>query len=263
MYEALPQLPSLPEIVGIHFYTIDVDAAEKYIVRKLNLLEKISMEQALTKHFLPWMATTQDDSLVSAKEALVNWIFDNSKTPSESWMTNIISQPIVPLPARNGYKHYRCLRDLIDPASTYSALYFDEECVFPCPEFLKQHEVALRSCRLSKGIKSTTPLDRARYYSSCGATVQELQRKVTLLLKVLIEWDFGSSAISINEIRSLKWLPGKSVDGHFALFAPNECRGIDQGHLVDVVWGTADYSVSEDWRRILGQYVRYNLPSRY
>lgn len=256
MYEAPPQLPSVPEIVGIHFYTIDVNVAEKHIVRKLHLLEKISMEQALTEHFLPWMATAQEYSSIPAKEALVKWIFDNSKSPSVSWMTNVISQPIVPLPTRGGERHYRCLVDLVDPTSTFSKLYFDDERVFPCADFLKLHGVALMACRLSKGVTSMTPLDRARYYSSCGGTLLELQEKVQLLLKVTVQFGFTSSAASINEIRSLKWIPGKSVDGQLALLAPNTCRGFDQGQLVDMVWGTANYSVKTDWRRVLGQYVR-------
>ena len=252
--EAPADLPPLPDIEGLSFYDIS-NASEKYVVRQLKLLEKLSSEQILTKHLLPWMAMAQDIASIPAKAALVDWIFSHSKSPTDSWKKNIMTKAIVPLPVDHGSMQYRCLSDLIDPTSPYAALYFEEENVLPCAEFYARHKVALHACGISDGLTEDTPLDRARIYSQSGADLQVLMKKVEILLRSRSPCESGSTALPIDEIRSLKWLPGTSATGEVTLFSPNACRGADDSHLVDKVWGTVKFPVLENWRKILGEYI--------
>ena len=251
--EAPSDLPPLPDIEGVSFYNI-ANASEKYVVRRLGLLEKPSIEQILTRHLLPWMATAQGIASTPAKAALVDWIFHHSRSPTDSWKMNIISQPIVPLPISNGNLQYRCLKDLVDPTSDYSALYFEEENVFPCAEFYARHKTAFLACGISAGLTQDTPLGRARVYAQCGADMQVLTDKVRKLLQGRGPYELDWTALPIDEIRALKWLPGISTTGEMALFSPNTCRGADDSHLVDKVWGTVNFAVTEYWRKVLGKY---------
>lgn len=254
--EAPSDLPPLPNIEGVSFYDIS-NASEKYLTRQLKLLEILTIEQILTQFLLPWMAMAQDKASMPAKAALVEWIFDHSKYPTGSWKTNIMSQPIVPPPTRDGNIRYRCLKDLVDPTSVYSTLYFEEENVFPCAEFFTCHKGAFQACGISTGFNKDTPLDRAKVYSQHGADFQVLMDKVTNLLQGRFPYEVSSAALPTDEIRALKWLPGISTTGEMALFSPNDCRGADDSHLVDKVWGTVNFSVTGFWKKILGEHLEF------
>ena len=261
LFQAPPNLPPLPDIPDITFYEVS-NPGESYIIRQLHLLEETSTQDLLTKHLLPWMQRAQDSSLLPAKEALVSWIFEHSKNPTESWISSVISWPVVPLTNINGCRTYRCLKDLVDPSSRFACLYFPEENVFPCPEFVRRHRSPLAACGLSKGFTWSTPLQRAKYYSKCDADLQVLHEKVKYLLNIPIQPEPSLSEASISEIRTLNWLPGVSATGEPALMSPSVCRGSDQSQLVDLVWGTVSYSVRREWMKILGKGVYTVLPCK-
>lgn len=253
--EAPPDQPPLPDIEGVSFYDVS-NLSERYIVRQLKLLEELSIEQLLTQHLLSWMAVAQDSASVPAKAALVEWIFNHSKFPTDSWQANVMSHPIVPQPDSNGDMQYRCLKDLVDPTSVFSALYFAEENVFPCTKFFARHKAALQACGISAGLSKETPLDRARVYSQCGADMQVLMAKTTQLLLERIPYEVGNAALPTDELRALEWLPGTSATGEIILLSPNACRGPEDSYLVDRVWGAVNFAVTRQWKTILGEYPR-------
>ena len=224
-----------------------------YLASSLGLLKTISKEELLTNHLLPWFVKTQDKSFKTVKECLVEWIFKDP-TFTNTWITGVMSQPIIPLPLIQRIRSYRCIPDLVDPASTTAKLYFETENRFPCPEFYSRRKQALISCGLGDGITSSTPQERAKYYAQCGADIQDIRSKVECLLKLPIEAQLKASEEHIHSIRTLNWLPGKSRLGKSALLAPADCRGADDSGLVDHVLGTTMYTVNEDWKKLLGKY---------
>ena len=254
MFETPPGLPPMPDIPGVSFYEAS-NPSEIYLIRQLHLLEEVSTQDLLTEHLLPWMQDVQDVSMLPAKEALVDWVFDISKNPSETWISSVMGWPIIPQPAHSGNRTYRCIKDLVDPCSGFASLYFAEENVFPCLDFAKRHKGALAACGLGNGVNSSTPLLRAAYYSRCGADLDVLRDKIECLLAVPIEPKPGFSETLIGEFRNLKWLPGTSATGEPTLMSPSACRGPDQSRLVDLVWGTFPYSVSKDWKKLLGKCI--------
>lgn len=251
--EVPPDLPPLPDIEGISFYDIS-NASEKYVVRQLELLEKLSIEQVLTRHLLPWIESTPE-SLVPAKDGLIDWIFENSRLPTQSWKKDVMCHAIVPLPLRSGERRYRRITDMIDPICDLAKIYFEEEDVFPCLDFYGRHKEALLICGITVRPESHKLLERCRHFAECGANITEIEGKVECLTRLPIQTEsFASeSYLSISELRDMKWLPAISLEGKKTLLAPNECRGADLGHLVDLVWGVVKFSVNRDWERILGQ----------
>ena len=146
---------------------------------------------------------------------------------------------------------------MVDPSSDLAQLYNEEEELFPCPNFFARHKESLLTYGLLSKPVWSTPLDRVRYFSQHPANTG--LDKIASLLNIEVGADLLASKDSLAEIRSRKWLPGWSTHGQPVVLAPNECRGADQSHLVDTVWGTFGLSVqSTNWKKTLGK--RPNVP---
>ncbi len=242
-------LPALPNIKGLSFYD-PTNSSERYLVDKLGLLPKLDLENLLRRFLLPWMEAITDSSLLVAKEALADWIFQQSFWPSSSWLANVISHPIVPLPRCGGVQLYRCLEDVVDPDSQFAQLYFVDENVFPSKEFFQRNRASLRACGIRNGADSLAMiLRRAKSYSQRIPDGQ-LVEKVKLLLKAPITEPISSDFT--QNIRRLKWMPTTLAGGTIGLSTPSKCRGADQGQLVDNVWGITEFYVGNTWSQILG-----------
>ncbi|KAL9099438.1 MAG: hypothetical protein Q9163_005063 [Psora crenata] len=248
-YELPDDLPSLPDLEGVSFYDLS-DSAEKYIVQKLGLLQFITRDALLQFHLLPWLLNVSEASLTAAKAALVDWIMSNSLSSSEAWKELVRGHALIPMPSEGDTQAYRCLKDLIDPASPYTELYFEEEKMFPAREFFNKHRAALRICGIGNGADSPTlPLDRARAFARHVAD-DRLVQKARCLFGVSVCSNLPNEAI--QEIRRLKWLPAESPIGKLQMFAPNQCRGMAQRPLVDLVWGITKLNLAHGWEELLG-----------
>lgn len=226
------------------------------MMRRLRALQDATNKDLLTLHLLPWMESIPSDAesqLKIPKANLIDWIMRGSRRPSKTWLTEVISHPIIPLPLQDGKRQYRPLAGMVDPSSELAKLYEEKENVFPCPEFFSRHKDALIACGIATKPTWSTPIERAKYFSWCLVESETLQRKVDCLLKLPIEKELISSTREVADIRKLKWLPGVSLNGEFALLAPTESRGADQSHLVDLLWGTAKIVVKANWRKLLGK----------
>jgi len=242
-------LPPLPNIQGLSFYDPS-SSSERYLVENLRLLPELNLENLLMRFLLPWMEAVADGSLLVAKEAMADWTFQQSFWPSSSWLANVITRPIVPLPLHGGVQLYRCLKDLVDLDSQIAKLYFADESVFPSEEFFQRNKTSLRACGISNGAESLTViLRRAKSYSQ-RIPNRQLVKKVKLLLKAPIIEPIPSDFT--QNIRSLKWMPTTLADGTIGLSNPSQCRGADQSQLVDNVWGITEFFVEKTWSQILG-----------
>ena len=247
--------PPLPDIVGVSFYDPQ-NEFERLMVVRLRALQDATAKDLLISHLLPWMESISSNAeplWEIPKANLVDWIMKGSRRPYKAWLTDIISHAIIPLPLQDGKTRYRCLTGMVDPSSELAKLYDEEEKVFPCPDFFSRHKEALIACGIATQPSRSTPAERVRYFSKCGVDHVTLQRKVDYLMKLPVGKDLSSSTIDIADIRNLKWLPGVSVNGDSTLFSPKECRGVDQSHLVDLVWGTTNIVTKANWRKVLGK----------
>ena len=260
VFEAPIDLPPIPEIPGVSLYDLS-NQSERYVVKRFKLIEDISLVDLLKHHLLPWAVTVQEGSLITAKEALIEFTFNKSRYATEPWAKEVSKFPIIPLPLTDGQRRkYRSLSGMIDPTSGLSRLYFGHEDVFPCPRFFEQHKEALKACGISSDLSWNTPLDRVRYYSQCGVDVTSLEAKVKCLLQLRIHEELGSSESSIAQIRTLRWLPGfPTVGSTMLLFPSQKSRGFDESDLVDRVLGTTRFLVNDGWKKLLGWDARIEL----
>ena len=248
-YELPEGLPGLPDIEGVSFYDVS-DSDEKYLVEKLGLLQSANLDTLLQRYLPLWLDNVSKTSMTATKAALVDWILRKSLSPSETWKAIIRSHQIIPMPSASGTQTYRCLKDLIDPETPFTQLYFDTENVFPSRKFFDMHKTALHACGISNGTDSPTlALDRARVFASHSADETLVQKARCLFT---IPTGINLSGDEIQELRRLEWLPANSPDGKLQMYAPTQCRGVGQRHLVDLVWGTTTIFVSREWETVLG-----------
>ena len=247
LYETPSHLPLLPEIPKVSFFA-SANQAESAVVRRLKVLENVSARSLISRHFIAWIDMLDKHS---AKEDLIEWLMAKALPFSEAWQNNIFSKPIIPLPLQDTERKYRPIDGMVDPTSELACLFDPKETVFPCPDFFTKHEKTLRMYGMLSKPRAFTPLERVRYFSKRegGPEVHKAER----LMRLPVLPELENSEASIAEIRNLKWLPGRSLTGQSVLFAPNECRGADESHLVDLVLGTVAFTVSStNWKRILG-----------
>ena len=253
LYEAPANLPPVPDIPTASFFRPQT-SSEKTLVKRLRPFETVAKVDLVLRHFLPFMDTVPtniDNALCSVKKNLADWLAMNSLPYSETWQKSVFCHPVIPLPVRDMQRRYRRLHGMVDPSSDIAKLYDKEEDLFPCPDFFARHkEPLLTYGLLSKPIWST-PLERIRHISRHSANIN--LDKVETILKLEVMTELLDSEASLAEIRNLKWLPGWSTTDQPVILAPNECRGADEGHLVDSVWGTIRFFVhSAGWRKVLG-----------
>ena len=256
VYAAPKDLPPLPGMAGVSFWRPQ-SSTESQLIERIEGLENVSIEDLAVRHLVPWMNTVPtpvENHLNKAKWALASWLMAMSLPFSKSWQTDVLTQSVIPLPAQHGQRKYRCLQGMVDPESELAQLYDEKEGLFPCSDFLATHKEQLLAYGLLSKPLWSTPLDRARHLSQRQDRVDTVKIQIFLNLPVLPE--FASSEASKAEIRALKWLPGTSLDGKSCLLAPNECRGLNDKHLVDMVLGIANVSIkTEKWNNILGKFT--------
>jgi len=214
------------------------------------------VKDLLTRHLLPWTKTVPtaiDDPLCTAKQSLLDWLMKKCRPYSNAWQSDVFSHPLIPLSNQDGHRQYRCIAGMVDPSSDLAQLFDPEESLFPCPNFFANHKEALLAYGMVSKPSWLTPLERARYFSQRGGDIKDHNIKVEKLLKLPISADLSNSKANVKEIRGLKWLPGTSIDGVGTLLAPNECRGADESHLTDLVWGTTTLVVKANWSKLLGK----------
>lgn len=257
LYETPIDIPSLPDLLGITFISPQ-SLAETALIGRLEALEKADPKFLLDRHLLTWLESipphSNDDDLGPVKEKLVNWIFDKAPANSSTWMNDVFSRSIIPLPRRTGERQYRSLPGMVDPSSSLANLYDDAEQVFPCLEFFSRNKVVLKSYGLVSLPLWDTPLDRIRHYSKRGLETDP--GKIESLLETILQPRLLDSEDAVKEIRSLRWLPGTCVTGEPVILAPNECRSGEESHLVDHVLGTITFSTGSLWRKLLGWHER-------
>ena len=241
--------PAFPDLWGLHFFDIN-EQSERYIVQELRLVSFASNEALLNDHILPWMVKPKSGDESFAKMQLLDWIFGEIKAP-DARIRNLVSESlIIPVNPCSNPQQFRRLIDLVDPRSESAVLYFEDEPVFPAPDFFEKHELALRSYGIPRGNESPTlPLDRARVYAGRKADAELLAKVQKLLTSSLRARNMFTKS---ETIKALAWLPATMPDGEMKLCPPNACGGLGQRDLMDEVWGWLPFNPLFEWKSLLG-----------
>lgn len=248
-------LPPLPQIQDVAFFST-LDATDRYVADSFGLLETMSSETLLRDHLRPWTVATAG-SFGAVKDRLVHFLLsaEHFRNPSRSWIELIANLPIIPTSAHEDHLRpgRRRIVDLIRPETLLSKLFFENEEVFPEPNFFQRHKTVLNICRIKNEPTWADLVGRICYFSQCQADFHDLAEKVKILLSIPPPSDFRADNSNIHRIQTLKWLPGTLVmGGHMSLLSPQDCRGPDQESLTCYVLGSTSFSAWGDWNKILG-----------
>lgn len=247
-------LPPVPTIPGLTFYEPS-HSHEQYLVDFYNLLDKISHDELIFEHLMPFFREQGDETLAEVKLSLVNFALENTPRPSDSWKTQFCRLDLVPKASRSGISglQFRPLADTIDPQSPLSDLFFEDEDVFPEPGFFERHRLMLVSCGIIRELTPEILLDRVQAFAGSQKDMEQVSIRVKLMLNLPLPVDFNLLPASLGELRGLKWLPASSpsFDG-FQLMSPADCRASDEKKLVDKVLGIVEANVKPEWKGLLG-----------
>ncbi|KAL8934658.1 MAG: hypothetical protein Q9211_005115 [Gyalolechia sp. 1 TL-2023] len=252
--QIVSSLPPVPTIPGLTFYGPS-DWQEQHLVDFYNLLDKISHDELIFEHLMPFFKEQDDATLAEVKLSLVNFALENTSRPSDSWKARFCSLDLVPKASRSGISRlqFRPLIDTIDPTSPFSVLFFGDEDVFPEPGFFERHRAMLVSCGIIRELTPEILLSRVRAFAGCQKDIEQVRIRVKVMLNISLPADFTVLPGSLGELRDLKWLPASSSSFEgFRLMSPAECRASDERELVDKVLGIVDAKVRPEWKRLLG-----------
>ena len=228
--------------------------AEKDIQKTLNLAKDLDIGTLLFKYLVPFAFGNPDLEHECSRYTLADFVFENSRSPTETWVQSVNAESIIPLelPSDDQRREYGRLKDLVDPSSQLAKLYDKDEKVFPAHAFFQRHSASMVKCGLKTRLAWDTPLERARHYASCE-DLEKLMETVKHLLAEPVEPKLLTSEPAVAEIRSLQWLPIKSRgDQRFRLLSPNECRGSDESDIIDLALGVLDIQVLPSWKQLFG-----------
>ena len=244
-------LPPICAIKNISFYAPQ-DPSEHYLSTTFKLFEDMGLAELLFHHILP---ETLDSPTIGSEAmiaAVVSYTFDWSRRPSQSWIKELKKFPVVPIKSLDAKQpqQYRRLEAIVDPKSNLAKLYFESEDVWPKAEFLQQHYHALEACGIPSKVTGNIAVERARFYSGCN-DAQQVLPKVCNLLAMAVDFSMPSLTSSVREIVNLPWLPVRKYhEQSLTLLPPSQCRGGDEGALVNYVLGTFESTVTKSWRNL-------------
>lgn len=256
VYELPEEFPPIPDIQGVCL----CDLSDTYERRLLSSLEVVGEDRSsrielLLKHIIPWMLNADESIHGPAKQALASWIIANTNPLDAGWISQVLEYPIIPVAShsKGQEKTYRRLKDLVDPTSHFKDMFYLDENLFPDPDFFEKHKSTLQACKLADGLSSLMPIQRARVFAKRTDDLDQLMIRVATLFSTPLSRVNLLPKEQIEELRSLKWIPGRSPSGERMLLAPSSSRGKDVSHLIDKVWGYTSLTVEPTaWRELLG-----------
>ncbi|KAL8682795.1 MAG: hypothetical protein Q9186_001217 [Xanthomendoza sp. 1 TL-2023] len=251
---AIEGLPPIPSVPGLAFFQ-PLDEHERHLLEFFDLLEKLILEDLFFDILIPNMEEVNDRNLAEVKLRLVDFVLDMTLRPSDEFKSRFAQFELLPRPNRfsNEAIQFRSLAITVDPKSTISSLFFEDEDVFPEAGFLKRHYETLKLCGIIRILTPAILMKRAKTFAICSRDKRQLLVKVKDLLSMPLPENFNLSPASLEQFRALKWLPVQcSSNPELQMVSPGNCRAVDEKELVDLVLSNFEASVMPGWRALLG-----------
>ncbi|KAI4114246.1 MAG: hypothetical protein LQ345_004942 [Seirophora villosa] len=229
---------------------------ELYLVETYALLEKMSSDELIFLHLLPFLESKEDARMAEVKLTLVDYALDSGLHPLDSLKARFRKLDLIPKASTPSIKglEFRCLADTIDPDSSLAAIFFKDEDIFPEPKFFKRHSIMLSACGIVRQMTPHMLLERARSFArSPNRDLTEIRSKVEQTFALTIPGGIDLPTAALREFRNLKWLPvSKFSSNELQLMSPINCRAADEKNLVDLVLGVFHVNVTQEWKQLLG-----------
>ncbi|KAL8717029.1 MAG: hypothetical protein Q9225_005692 [Loekoesia sp. 1 TL-2023] len=252
--QIVSSLPPIPTIPSLTFYE-PFDLHEQYLVDFYRLLENISPDELIFEHLMPFFKEQRDPTLAEVKLSLIHFALDNTSRPSDSWKARFCRLDLVPKASTPGISglQFRSLADTVDPTAPLSDLFFENEDMFPEPGFFERHRDTLISCGIIRELTPEMLLKRAQTFAGSQKDMEEVSIKIKRMLSLPLPAAFPLLPASLEELRSLKWLPASSSSFEgFRLMSPADCRAADEKELVDKALGIVEADLNRNWKQLLG-----------
>lgn len=136
MIEGLPPIPSIPSLA----FFDPGDTHEKNLLDFFGLLEQMPLFDLFFEHIVLHMEEAEDPVMAEVKLRLVDFVLEKNLRPSDSFKSRFSKFKLVHsaiCSSHNGVR-FRFPASTVDPTSTISNLFFDDEDVFPEPGFLRR-----------------------------------------------------------------------------------------------------------------------------
>lgn len=229
---------------------------EQYLVETYALLEKMSSDELIFLHLLPFLESKEDARMAEVKLTLVDYALDSGLHPLNSLKARFRKLDLIPKASTPSIKglEFRCLADTIDPDSSLAAIFFKDEDIFPEPKFYKRHSIMLSACGIVRQMTPHMLLERAQSFAgSPNRDLTEIRSKVEQMFALAIPGGIDLPTVALRGFRGLKWLPvSKFSSNELQLMSPINCRAADEKNLVDLVLGVFHVNVTQRWKQLLG-----------
>ncbi len=251
MIEGLPPIPSIPSLA----FFDPGDMHEKNLLDSFGLLEEMPLLDLFFEYIVLHMEEAEDPVMAEAKLRLVDFVLEKNLRPSDSFKARFPKFKLVhsAICSSHDYIRFRFPASTVDPTSTISNLFFDDEDVFPEPGFLRRHHEVLKTCGILRELTPEILMERVHNFATCSEDKQQLIVKVKHLFGLPLGENFKLTPASLKELRTLKWLPVLcSTLKEYQMVSPEDCRAVDDKDLVDLVLCVFETSVTPDWKGLLG-----------
>lgn len=140
----------------------------------------------------------------------------------------------------------RCPSEVVDPQAGVAKLYFDNENVFPVPEYSTQFSPGLKMLGMITKTSPRVVLERLEHYSKSQKRVPEILAKVKCLLE-----NAPTPPTMNDEDLELRWIPASSPGEGLRLCSPTQCRHKSQELYFKYSMPLTDLDINTAWKQTL------------
>ena len=249
--EGMPPIPSIPGLASFD----PCDTHETNLLDFFDLVEQMPLLRLFFEHIVPHIDDEKNTDMAEAKLRLVNFILEKNMRPSAVFKSHFSKHRLIHCANCSGSDgiRFRLPATTVDPTSTVSNIFFNDEDVFPEPNFFRRHHEVLKGCGIVQILSPEILIERVHTFASSSRDKQTLIVKVKQLFSLSLDAGFELSPTSLVRFRTLKWLPVLCPSSKgYQLVSPDSCRALDDKELVDLVLNIFESSVTPKWKVLLG-----------
>jgi len=218
------------------------DPAAASLLRTFSLADIPLNSDLLEKYVIPTMSECGD----KARIALSKYILQprNALDLSQKAQEILKLLPFVPVHGKPSL--LKCPSELVDPESTVTKLYFDDESVFPDNKYLQEFRDSLHRLGMITSITEPVIFNRLDTYSKLPLQIDKLSEMLQHLFVAA-----PKPPVLEDRYVELKWVPA-SMCGVMTLCSPCDCRNSHQKALVKYSMPLTELEVGPWWSKQLG-----------
>lgn len=227
--------------------TIFIEKSDPGVVQILEafgLAELPSTQEILEKFIIPKITSTSGEIRTPYSKFVLK--SSNMQLLSRQAKEELANTSFIPVANSHLPK---CPLHLVDPESDAAGLYFDDENVFPAPDYLKEFRESLKLLQMITAVTDCVVLDRLRKYSGGLENIAEISSKVQHLFNTA-----PKPPSMTTEHRELRWIPASLLGEEIRLYNSHECRDKSEAALFKYSMPLTELDVPMRWKTDFGWF---------